>query len=111
MRFTRRSFVQSAIAGLLLPLVEPIVEPRIWALGAIPEPEPVRYTYMWTWDSAPNLTHYTVCAEPPHEDAVVAIGRYRGMDYDDLAYYVSRLLGEPSIHPAPPTKDWPWTLG
>lgn len=46
MRFNRRTFVRSAVAGLLVPLVEPIIEPkRIWALGAIPEPEPTRYSY------------------------------------------------------------------
>lgn len=101
--------MRSAVAGLLVPLVEPIIEPkRIWALGAIPEPEPTRYSYTWTWDVAtqelPVPPAFTL-GPPPDNDLIQVAPT---IDYDDLAYVFFRIFGTPRITTEPAAKDWDW---
>lgn len=114
MRFTRRAFVQSAVAGLLVPLAEPIIElqRRIWALGALPDPDPARDSYTWTWDarrtpSDTQLLHaYTMGLPSPEEIAAEC----PPIAYADLAYAMCRLFPEPTTQLVSAATDILWTL-
>ena len=111
MRFNRRTFIQSAVAGLLLPLVEPIIEPerRIWALGVIPEPapDPVIYSYTWTWD-ARHLPPSAFTIGPPPDEVLTQVAPT--IDYEDLAYVMCRLFGNPTKQLVSAATDLLWTL-
>ncbi len=106
MKFNRRRFIQSAVAGLLLPLVEPIIEPerRIWALGAIPEP--VTYSYTWTWDARRVPAYSFVVGRNIANEDMIRIEPNEPIAYEDLAYVMSRLFGSPTVQPAASSLQW-----